>query len=134
MSASHVRQTTETFAQAVAAREGVAFYATINREVRPADALWWTVEYEAEWLEGETFCGPGYHETGRVYAIVLAQPGLGDLDAVDALERIVRGMLQETDPADRLVWQGLEPVFEASGGTADRTYRVSAPIKYRLNL
>lgn len=134
MSASHVRNTTRNWAQAISAIAGnPQYYDTINVEVDPSDAVWWTMEYQAEFFQG-TFCARNYLENGFIRLIVFAQPGTGDTACVAGLETIVPQMLAQIDPTQRLVIETYEPAQEASGGSADSTYRLSVLLNYKLSL
>jgi hypothetical protein len=134
MSALYVRNTIRAWAQLISGPLGVQFYDTVNREQKPEDVTWWTVEFYADNYDGETFCGPGFIEGGAVRVVVLSRPGVGDEDAIDALERIVREFFNLNDPTQRLALTTFEPAQEDSGGSADRNYRVGAFINYRLSL
>lgn len=113
---------------------GVQFYDTINLEQNPSDTTWWTIEFIAEAYIGETYCAPGFIEMGAFRVIVMSKPGVGDEDAIYALENIVREFYNMEDPTQRLALATFEPAAEASGGSADKFYRVSAFINYRLSL
>lgn len=135
MSASYVREKTREWAQAISAVVGnPQYYDTINIEQDPADALFWTMSYNAEFYEGETFCGPGHIETGFIRVVVLAAPGTGDMAALLALEDIVPQMLAKVDPTQRLKITGFEPAYEESAGTAEKHYRIGAILNYKLDL
>lgn len=134
MSALYVRNTVRAWAQMMSGPLGVQFYDTVNRDQNPADVTWWTVQFFAEAYDGETFCGPGFIESGSFQVVVLSKPGVGDEDAVDALERIVREYFNQIDSTQRLALTTFEPAAEESAGSADRNYRVSAFINYRLSL
>lgn len=134
MSASYVRTKMRTWAQMISAPLGVQYYDTVNREVNPTDSTWWTMGFYAEFMDGQTFCGPGYMEIGAVEIVVLAQPGIGDEQAVQDLEAIVRELMRQTDSTQRLVFEDFEPPQEHTGGSADKFYRVAAFVGYRLSL
>lgn len=134
MSALYVRQTFEQWAQSVSVQTGVQFYNTVNETPTPSDPTWWTAEFIADEISGDTFCAPGYMESGTVYAIIIARAGLGYADAIGALEETVRALMDRVDTTNRLKWQSNQPVFEDSDGSADADYRVGAPLLYKLDL
>ena len=133
MSSSYVRETFRTWAQETSALVGVQFYDTINVEQSPQDLTWWTAEFIAEFMDG-TFCRPDYRETGFIRVIVNAQPGTGDLAAVQAMEGVVPLLMQKIDNTQRLVLERYEPIQEAFAGNADATYRVTVAIDYSHSL
>jgi hypothetical protein len=133
VSASYIRAKFRTWATEVAAATGLPFYDTINRQQNPADAVWWTCGFTSEFHEG-TFCDRGYIETGFVTVIVVAEPGLGDLPAVQAMEQIVPALDAKIDPTQRLVLESYEPIDEQTAGSADQNYRVRCNINYRHSL
>ena len=135
MSSSYVRKLSKQWAQAISAVVGnPQFYDTVNMDQRPTDAAWWTMDYYAEFYDGDTFCGPGFIETGFIRVVVLGQPGTGDLAAVEALEAIIPQMLAQVDPTQRLKITTVEPANEQSSGTADSYYRVGGVLNYKLDL
>ena len=87
----------------VAAFEGIPFYDTINREQNPSDPVWWSCLFIA--LENEnTYCDDEYREVGQIVLIVSAQPGIGDADAVQAIEIIIPALLGKTIRQTGLCW------------------------------
>lgn len=133
MTASYGRTKTRQWTQETATLTGFAFYDTVNQAQDPTDAVWWTVEFNAEAFEG-TFCQRGYLEEGFVLLTVMAEPGTGDTGAITAMEQILPDIMSKIDPSQRLVFESHEPLREGSDGSADRWYRVSVPINYRLSL
>ena len=131
MSAGAVRTQVRTWAAEVATSTGVPFYDTLNQEQSPADNVWWTVAFQAEFHEG-TFCSPGYIERGFVEAVVIAQPGRGDAEAITAIEQIVPAMMSKTGSNVELV--SYDPIDDASGGSADQNYRVRCFLNYQYSL
>lgn len=129
MSAFYVRQLFRQWCGEVAAFEGIPFYDTINREQNPSDPVWWSCLFIA--LENEnTYCDDEYREVGQIVLIVSAQPGIGDADAVQAIEIIIPALLGKDDPANRLVLDSWEPPFEDTTGSADREYRIGVVVNY----
>jgi hypothetical protein len=128
MSCSYVREYVKAWCSQVGRAEMCRFYDTINQDQKPRDDVFFSIEFEAYDIEG-TFCQDDYMEVGAVAVIVFARPGLGDDEAVKALERVVVALLNKTD--DRLVFEGHSPINEDSGGSADRNYRVVSLLDYR---
>lgn len=133
MSASFVRTTFRTWATEVATATTLPFYDTINQSQNPTDAIWWTCEFTSELHEG-TFCQRGYFETGFITVIVVSEPGIGDLQAIQAMEQIVPALDAKIDPTQRLVLESYDPLDEQTAGSADQSYRVRCNINYRHSL
>ena len=133
MSASYVRTKTREWCTEVSTALAIPFYDTINQEQAPTDNVWFTVEFFSEFHSG-TFCNPGYIENGFVSIIVVAKPGRGDLEAIQAMEQIIPALDAKVDPTQRLVYTSYEPLDEFSGGTADKDYRVRVVINYNHSL
>ena len=129
MSVSYVRNLVRQWCNEAAASEGVPFYDTINRNVKPAGPVWFTVEFVAEATEG-TFCTPDLRENGFVDLVVIARPGIGDSAALGALESLVPTLMAKADPNGQLTLDSYDPVQEDSAGTADSDYRMSVVLNY----
>lgn len=128
MSALHVRNMVRQWCEQIGNAEGIPFYDTINRSHRPNDNVWFTVEFFATEVEG-MFCKDNYMEVGSVTLVVIARPGIGDVEAVSAMEAILPALYAMTDV--RFAWESWEPVFEDTAGSADRDYRIGAILNYR---
>ena len=128
MSALYVRNTFNTWAGEVATATGTPFYPTINEEQNPADAVWFTLEYAAEFYSNGTFCKSEETETGFVRVVVFASPGTTDIPAVTALEAIGLEFAKKVDA--QVTIEGFEPLSEMTAGSADQNYRVGVVIDY----
>ena len=133
MSASYVRTQTRTWCNEVATALGIPFYDTLNQEQSPTDNVWWTVGFTSEFHSG-TFCKPDYIENGFLTVTVVARPGRGDIEAVQAMEQIVPALDAKIDPTQRLVLENYEPIDEASNGSADKDYRLRVIFNYQHSL
>ena len=122
MSALYVRNTFNTWAGEVATATGTPFYPTINEEQDPLDAVWFSLEYVAEFYSNGTFCKSEETEDGFVRVVVFAQPGTTDLPAVTALEAIGLEFAKKVDA--QVTIEGFEPLQEMTAGSADRNIRV----------
>lgn len=132
MSAGYVRDTMRTWAAEIAAALSIPFYDTINRNVNPSEAVWFSLEFYADAREG-MFC-EAYMETGSATLIVVAQPGIGDSQAILAIEQLIPAFWEKKDAGGLLTLENWQPVFEDSGGSADHGYRVGALFDYRLSI
>ena len=128
MSALYVRNTFRAWAAQVATATGVPYYDTINLEQNPTDAVFFTLEFVAEFFSNQTFCKSEETEDGFVRIVVLAQPGTGDTAAITALEAIGTDFATKTDP--QVTIEGFEPLQEMTAGSADQNYRVGVVIDY----
>lgn len=133
MSASAVRTQIRTWAAEIATSEAVPYYDTVNIMESPTEAVWWTIEFRTDFMEG-TFCKAGYIEEGYIRIDVVAAPGTGDAAAIAAMEKIVPAFDAKLDPTQRVVLTTYEPIQENSGGSADKSYRVSVVFNYRHSL
>ena len=97
MSAKYVREKVRLWCESVHAYTGVPFYDTINRQVNPSEAVWWTVAFFSDAIEG-VFCRQKFMEVGAVTVIVNARPGIGDDEAIEAIEKIIPALWNKTDP------------------------------------
>ena len=123
----------KTWCNEVATSSGVTFYDTINNHVTPADTVWFTVSFTSEFHEG-TFCNRGYIESGFITITVAADPGRGDIPAVQAMEKIIPALDAKLDNTQRLVLTSYEPIDEASAGSADKDYRIRVIMNYRYSV
>lgn len=128
MSALYVRNKFNTWAGEVAAATGTPFYPTINEEQDPLDAVWFSLEYAAEFYSNGTFCKSEETEDGFVRVVVFASPGTTDIPAVTALEAIGQAFAAKTDP--QVTIEGFEPLQEMTAGSSDRNYRVGVIVNY----
>ena len=133
MSASYVRTKTRDWCGEVAAATTIPFYDTINMEHIPTADVWFTVGFTSEFHEG-TFCNTGYIENGFITVTVIARPGRGDLEAIQAMEQIIPALDAKIDPTQRLVLKNYEPIDEASNGSADKDYRIRVLMNYQHSL
>lgn len=131
MSHSYARAKLRTWAGQVATATGVPFYDTVNVAVNPADAVWFTMSFTAEMYEG-TFLKRDFVEMGFVSVVFIARPGIGDTAAIAAVEAVIPALMEKTDT--KLALMAPEPLDEDSFGSADKDYRVSVAINYRLSL
>jgi hypothetical protein len=79
-----------------------------------------------------TFCKPDYIEHGFISVVFFAQPGTGDTACITAVEAVIPVLFANLDPKLALI--NYEPVDEDSFGSADRDYRMSVSMNYRLSL
>ena len=128
MSALYVRNTFRTWAAQVATATGYPYYNTINEEQNPVDAVWFSLEFVAEFYSNGTFCKSEETEDGFVRVVVFGQPGTTDVPAVTALEAIGLEFAKKTDT--QLTIEGFEPLSEMTAGSADQNYRVGVVIDY----
>ncbi len=131
MSSSAVRTTMRAWCSQVAAATGIPFYDTVNVSISPADDVWFTVSFESEMHEGN-FCKPQFIEHGFISVVFIARPGIGDVACLAAIEAVVPLLFEKAD--SRLTLINYEPVDEDSFGTADKDYRMSVAMNYRLSL
>ena len=128
MSALYVRNTFNTWANEVATTVGIPFYPTINEEQNPIDAVWFSLEFAAEFYSNGTFCKSEETEDGFVRVVVFASPGTTDIPAVTALEAIGKEFATKTDT--QVTIEGFEPLSEMTAGSADQNYRVGVVMDY----
>jgi hypothetical protein len=133
LSSSYVREKFRQWAVEVQATTGDVFHSTINTAENPTDSIWWTAQFVAEFNEG-TFCKRPFMETGFIVVIAVARAGLGDLEAIRMLERVIPELLAKVDPTQRLVLETHDPIRDETAGSADRSFRVSVSIDYRHSL
>lgn len=131
MSSSYVRSTMRTWCNQVATLTSVPFYDTVNVNVTPADPVWFTVSFVAEMHEG-TYGKPEYVEMGFISVVFVARPGIGDAACLAALEAVIPALMAKEDA--NLTLTNYEPLDEDSLGTADKDYRMSVSVNYRLSL
>lgn len=131
MSSSYVRSKVRQWCVEVSAATGVPFHDTVNVSVRPTEPVWFTVAFVSESHEGN-FCQPQFIEHGFVSVVFVAQPGRGDADCIAAVEKVVPAFFAKSD--SKLTLINYEPVDEDSFGTADKDYRMSVAVNYRLSL
>lgn len=131
MSSSYVRSKIRQWCGEVATAAAVPFYDTVNVNVRPSDAVWFTVSFVAEMHEG-TFCAPNFIEHGFINVVFIARPGIGDTAAIEAVEDVIPALMAKSD--SKLTLINFEPVDEDSLGSADKDYRMSVAVNYRLSL
>ena len=127
MSAKYIREKVRQWCNAAAGATGVPFYDTINQNTNPQDDVWFSVQFLAQFHEGN-FCDREYMERGLIILIVVAQPGLGDIPCLDAIEAIIPDMMGRQDA--KLSLQSYEPIQEETEGSADNRYRLSVDITY----
>lgn len=132
MSASGVRSQTRTWCREVAVTTGFPFIDTVNEQNRPKDEIWWSVEFEAINSEG-TFCDTGYIENGFIRFVVFGLPGVGDLQAIQALEAIIIEVMKKKDATNKLSLTAYSPVNDYSAGSADNFYQVECSIDYAFS-
>ena len=128
MSALYVRNKFNQWAGEVATTTGTPFYPTINLEQNPADPVWFSLEFVAEFYSNGTFCKSEETEDGFVRVVVFASPGTGDTAAVTALEAIGLEFAKKTDT--QVTIEGFEPLSEMTAGSADQNYRVGVVMDY----
>lgn len=131
MSSSYVRTKFRKWCAEVSAATGIPFYDTVNVSVTPVDPVWFTAAFVSEMHEGN-FCKPQFIEHGFVNLIFIARPGIGDEDCLAAVESVVPLLFEQHDKNLTLI--NYEPVDEDSFGTADKDYRMSVAMNYRLSL
>lgn len=131
MSSSYVRSKVRQWCGEIAAATSVPFYDTVNVSVNPAQPVWFTVVFTAEMHEG-TFCRSDFIEMGFITLVIFARPGIGDTAAIAAVEVIVPAIMAKTDSKLSLI--NFEPLDEETFGSADKDYRVSVAVNYRLSL
>lgn len=129
MSEAYKRELVKGWCQAVTAAR---FVPTINDNERPAADVptWWTVTWTPDLVEPIAFCGVT-QETGTLNVIVNGAPNLGDQAVAQALDAIVLELLAREDGQAQLFLERAGTPIEDSAGTADRWYRLVAPIEYR---
>lgn len=131
MSSSYVRSKVRQWCAEIAVATGIPFHDTVNVSVNPSDDVWFTVSFVSEMLQG-TFCRPDFIEMGFVSVVFVARPGIGDTAAVAAVEAVIPALMAKTDA--KLSLSNFEPVDEDSFGSADKDYRMSVAVNYRLSL
>lgn len=131
MSSSYVRNMVRQWCGEVSTATGVPFYDTVNVSVSPKHDVWFTAAFVSESHEGN-FCEPQFIENGFVSLVFIARPGIGDIACLAAVESVVPALFAKTDPKLTLI--NYEPVDEDSLGTADKDYRLSVAMNYRLSL
>lgn len=131
MSASYVRNKVRQWCGEVAVATGIPFYDTVNVAVNPADPVWFTAAFVSEMHEG-TFCRPNFVEMGFVSLVFVARPGTGDVACITAVEAVIPAIMLKEDTKLSLI--NFEPVDEDSLGSADKDYRMSVAVNYRLSL
>lgn len=131
MSSSYVRSKVRQWCGEIATATSVPFYDTVNVSVNPAHPVWFTAVFVADMHEG-TFCRTDFIEMGSVTLVVIARPGIGDTAAIAAVEVIVPAIMAKTDSKLSLI--NFEPLDEETFGSADKDYRVSVAVNYRLSL
>lgn len=131
MSALYVRNTARAWATAAGVANGIPFHDAINRDVDPAEPLWFTALFDAQSNNGQTFCFPGkYLENGMIDLVFAGVPGAGDEALLSKLEPTVAAFCQSVDLSGRLILGQYEPVEEILSGTADRWYRLTVAVQY----
>ena len=133
MSASYVRTKFREWSEETAISTGIPFYDTVNKEQNPSDDVWFTSEFYSFDFQG-TFCEKGYLENGEIEVVVFARPGIGDTQAMNALEQIIPALMYKIDPTGRLILQSYLPVQEDGNGSAKMWYSVSVGIVYKHSL
>lgn len=78
------------------------FYDTVNREQNPDDEAWATVLFMNAQAQTITYCGHS-EERGTFDFLALGRPGVGDEALLQAAEHDAALLLQQVDPAGRLV-------------------------------
>lgn len=131
MSSSYVRTKVRQWCSEVAAATSVPFYDTINVNVNPVNDVWFTVEFISESHEG-VFGKALFVENGFISVTFVARPGIGDAACVAAVEAVIPALFEKTD--SKLTLNTYDPVSEDSDGTADKDYRMSVAVNYRLAL
>lgn len=131
MSSSSVRSKVRQWCGEVAAATSVPFYDTVNVNVMPSSDVWFTVAFVAEMHEG-TYCAPNFIEMGFINVVIVARPGIGDSAAIAAVEAVIPALMAKSD--SKLTLINFEPLDEDSLGSADKDYRVSVAVNYRLSL
>jgi hypothetical protein len=131
MSASYVRNKVRQWCAAAAASTGIPFHDTVNVSVNPTDPVWFTVAFVSESHEG-TFCKPDFIENGFISVVFFALPGTGDTACITAVEAVIPVLFANLDLKLALI--NYDPVDEDSLGSADKDYRMSVSINYRLSL
>ncbi len=131
MSSSYVRTKVRTWCNEVAVATGIPFHDTVNVNVNPSEDVWFTVEFISESHEG-IVGRPQFIENGFVNVVFVARPGIGDSACIAAVEDVIPALFAKTDT--QLVLNTYEPVSEDSQGSADKDYRMSVAVNYRLTL
>jgi hypothetical protein len=131
MSSSYVRNKVRQWCAAAAASTGIPFHDTVNVSVNPTDPVWFTVAFVSESHEG-TFCKPDFIENGFISVVFFALPGTGDTACINAVEAVIPVLFANLDPKLALI--NYDPVDEDSLGSADKDYRMSVSVNYRLSL
>lgn len=131
MSSSYVRTKVRTWCNEVSVATGVPFHDTVNVNASPSADVWFTVEFISESHEG-IVGQPQFIENGFVNVVFVARPGIGDSACVAAVESVIPALFAKTDA--QLMLNSYEPVSEDSDGTADKDYRMSVAVNYRLAL
>lgn len=125
MSSKYVRDMVKGWA----AQSTVPFYDTINRNQNPRDNIWFTIEFEVETSELQSFCGVNTEE-GVIEMIFCGLPGQGDGAVLAAAEAEALRMMSNSDPTGLLFLKRPMPPEEFSAGDADSSYRVVVGIEY----
>jgi len=112
-----------------AAASPTPFYDTINLEQKPADAVWFTAEFEVESSETLTIC-EAQQEEGVIELVFCGLPGTGDAAVLTAAEAEGRRLLALKDPQGKLMLKRAMPPEEFSAGDADPLYRAVVGIEY----
>lgn len=128
MSALYVRNKFRQWGNEVATSTGTPYYDTVNLEQNPTEAVWFTLEFVAEFYSNGTFCKSEETEDGFVRAVVFASPGTGDTAAITALEAIGTDFATKTDA--QVTIESFEPLQEMTAGSADQNYRVGVVMDY----
>lgn len=127
MSSLYVRQKVREWA--VLPSVGVTYYDTINVDENPADATWFTAEFEGEYTEQTTYCGENVEE-GLITFVFQTTAGIGDEALLSLAESAVANILEQNDSSGNLVLRLAYAPTEYTGGTADVGYRVAISVEY----
>jgi len=129
MSSSVVRTLVEQWLEDPAM--AVKYYATINEDQDPDDAMWCTAKFSPSYRESTTFCGGKTTEEGEVEIIYFGQPGIGESALIVAVETDMLVLMAQRDPAGDMVILNRSAPFEFSGGSAGSLYGLSIFLEYQ---
>jgi len=107
----------------------IPFHESINYEVVPNENMWFTIEFNAENTQVDTYCRDRT-ETGVIDFVFGVLPGQGDHDLIAAADSDIQKFMKSIDPNGKLVLLNDMAPEEFTGGDANQYYQVVIGVEY----
>lgn len=105
------------------------FHESINYDEVPTEDTWFTIEFNSEGTNVDTFCYDRT-ETGVIDFVYSTLPGSGDKDLLATADSDIKKFMNSIDPNGKLTLINDLAPEEFTGGDANQYYQVIIGVEY----